>query len=86
VLAPLAFVFAMSAGIGRMASGTLQACFWGFAVAMGLSMSSLLLVYTGSSVALAFLPRQAPLPGSAWWAIPPSAACAGSFLIMGLLG
>jgi len=36
VLAPLAFVFAMSFGQNRFSSGQLRAMFWGFAVAMGL--------------------------------------------------
>src|SRR3954468_7547785 len=37
ILAPLGFVMAMSFGLNRMSTGTLQALFWAFAVAMGLS-------------------------------------------------
>ena len=54
VLAPLGFVMAMSFGLARMRTSTLQMLFWGFAVAMGLSLSSILLVYTGESVASTF--------------------------------
>src|SRR5215213_3412047 len=45
--APLAFVFAMSFGVNRMQTTTLQAMFWGFATVMGLSMSTIFLAYTG---------------------------------------
>src|ERR687889_2908794 len=54
VLAPLGFVMAMSFGLNRMSTGTLQALFWAFSVAMGLSMSSIFLVYTGVSIAQTF--------------------------------
>jgi len=51
ILAPLGFVMAMSFGLNRMSTATLQGLFWAFAVAMGLSMSSIFLVYTGVSIA-----------------------------------
>ena len=54
ILAPLGFVFAMSFGVNRMKTATIQALFWGFAVAMGLSMSTIFLVYTGTSIAQTF--------------------------------
>ncbi len=49
------FVFAMSFGAQKMKTGTLQALFWGFCVVMGLSLSTLFLVYTGQSIATTFL-------------------------------
>ena len=51
---PLGFVFAMSFGVSRMRTSTLQMLFWGFAAVMGLSMSTLFLVYTGVSIAQTF--------------------------------
>src|SRR5690349_14284393 len=48
MLAPLGFVLVLSFGINRLSTFASQALFWGFAVAMGLSMSSIFLVYTGS--------------------------------------
>ena len=51
MLAPLAFVMVMSFGINRISTGTLQLLFWAFATAMGLSMSTIFLVYTGTSIA-----------------------------------
>src|SRR5215211_6246271 len=49
ILAPLGFVMAMSFGLNRMSTGTLQTLFWSFAVAMGLSLSTVFMVYTGMS-------------------------------------
>ena len=88
VLAPLGFVFAMSAGMGRMKAGTLQACFWGFAVAMGLSLSSVLLVYTGASVALTFFATAGAFAGLSLvgYTTKKSLSGMGSFLTMGLFG
>src|SRR5690606_36174547 len=53
-LSPLAIVFAMSFGVQRFSTSTLQAMFWGFAVLMGLSLSTIFLVYTGGSIAGTF--------------------------------
>ncbi len=54
MLAPLAFVLVLSFGINRMRASTAQALFWAFAAVMGLSLSSIFLVYTGSSIAKTF--------------------------------
>jgi len=88
VLAPLGFVFAMSAGMGRMQTSTLKACFWGFAVAMGLSLSSVLLVYTGPSVALTFFATAGAFAGLSLvgYTTKKSLSGMGSFLTMGLFG
>src|SRR5215471_1815840 len=53
-LSPLAIVFAMSFGAARMSTGTLQILFWAFAALMGLSMSTIFLVFTGASIAQTF--------------------------------
>ncbi len=88
MLSPLAIVFAMSFGANRMRSASLQMLFWAFAGLMGLSMSTLFLVYTGESIAQTFFAVSAGFMGlslfgyttkrdlSAW----------GSFLIMGVIG
>jgi len=88
VLAPLGFVIAMSAGMNRMSAGKLQACFWGFAVAMGLSMSSILLVYTGASIALSFFATAGAFAGLSLvgYTTKRNLSGMGSFLIMGLFG
>jgi FtsH-binding integral membrane protein len=49
--AVLGFVMALSFGINRMSTSTVRTLFWAFAVAMGLSLSSIFFVYTGPSIA-----------------------------------
>jgi len=87
-LAPLGFILAMNFGLGRMRIGTLQACFWGFAVAMGLSLSWVLLRFTGQSVAATFFATSGAFAGLslAGYTTKRSLSGFGSFLIMGLWG
>ena len=54
MLAPLGIVFYMSFGINKMSAAKAQTVFWIFAALMGLSLSWILLVYTGVSVARVF--------------------------------
>jgi FtsH-binding integral membrane protein len=63
ILAPLGFVMAMSFGANRMRTSTLQALFWGFAIVMGLSLSSIFLVFTGASIATTFFATAAAFAG-----------------------
>jgi FtsH-binding integral membrane protein len=88
ILAPLGFVFAMSFGINRMSTGTLQAMFWGFATAMGLSMSTIFLVYTGTSIAQTFFAVTAGFAGLSLYGYTTKKDLSGfgTFLIMGVVG
>ena len=54
MLAPLGVVIYMSFGIKKMNAAKAQGTFWVFAALMGLSLSSILLVYTGLSVTRVF--------------------------------
>ncbi|HEV2263095.1 MAG TPA: Bax inhibitor-1/YccA family protein, partial [Stellaceae bacterium] len=54
IFAPLGFVLVLSFGIQRMSLGAAQATFWGYAAVMGLSMSTIFLVYTYTSIAQMF--------------------------------
>jgi FtsH-binding integral membrane protein len=87
-LAPLGFVFAMSFGVQRMASSTLQLLFWGFAAVMGLSMSTLFLAYTGTSIAQAFFATAAGFLGLSLYGYTTKRDLSGfgTFLIMGVVG
>ena len=87
-LAPLGFVFGMSFGGGRMSAGTLQAMFWGFAVAMGLSLSTIFLAYTGTSIAQSFFATAAAFGGLSLfgYTTKKDMTAMGSFLIMGVIG
>lgn len=88
ILAPLAFVMIMSFGMNRMSRGTLQALFWGFAVTMGLSMSSIFLVYTGVSIAQTFFAVAAGFAGLSLWGYTTKKDLSGmgTFFIMGVIG
>ncbi len=88
ILAPLGFVMVMSFGMHRLSTGTLQALFWSFAVAMGLSMSTIFLVYTGMSIAQTFFAVAAGFAGLSLWGYTTKKDLSGwgTFLIMGVVG
>ena len=88
ILAPLAFVMAMSFGINRLSTATLQLLFWAFATAMGLSMSSIFLVYTGTSIAQTFFAVSAAFIGLSLYGYTTKKDLSGfgTFLIMGVVG
>jgi FtsH-binding integral membrane protein len=88
VLAPLGFVMAMSFGANKMQTTTLQALFWGFSVVMGLSLSTIFLVYTGASIATTFFSTAAAFAGLSLvgYTTKKDLSAMGSFLIMGLIG
>lgn len=88
-LAPLAFILVLSfGGIQRFSKTTLQAMFWGFAVLMGLSLSTIFAVYTGESVAAAFFSAAAAFAGLSLFGYTTKKNLSGwgSFLTMGLIG
>ena len=88
MLSPLAIVFAMSFGMNRMATGTLQMLFWAFAALMGLSMSTLFLAYTGVSIAQTFFATAAAYMGLSLYGYTTKRDLSGlgTFLIMGVVG
>ncbi len=88
ILAPLGFVMVMSFGMNRLSTGTLQTLFWSFAVAMGLSMSTIFLVYTGTSIAQTFFAVSAGFAGLSLWGYTTKKDLSGwgTFLIMGVVG
>jgi len=87
-LSPLAIVFGMSFGQNRFSSGTLQAMFWGFAFLMGLSLSTIFLVYTGASIAATFFATAGAFAGLSLFGYTTQKDLSGwgSFLIMGVIG
>ncbi len=88
IFAPLAFVMVMSFGMNRLSTGTLQLLFWAFATAMGLSMSSIFLVFTGTSIAQTFFAVAAAFMGLSLWGYTTKKDLSGwgTFLIMGVVG
>jgi FtsH-binding integral membrane protein len=87
-LAPLGVVFAMSFGASRMQTSTLQALFWGFCLLMGLSMSTIFLVYTGTSIATTFFATAGAFAGLSLYGYTTkrSLSAMGSFMVMGVFG
>ncbi len=87
-LSPLGFVFAMSFGVNRMSTGTLQLLFWAFAAVMGLSMSTLFIVFTGVSIAQTFFATAAAYVALSLYGYTTKRDLSGigTFLIMGVVG
>ncbi|MGP1352558.1 MAG: Bax inhibitor-1/YccA family protein [Parasphingopyxis sp.] len=88
MLSPLAFILVMSFGLNRLSTGALQACFWAFAVVMGLSLSTIFLRYTGTSIAQTFFATSAAFVSLSLWGYTTKKDLSGwgTFLIMGVVG
>ena len=88
MLAPLGIVFYMSFGINKMSASKAQTTFWIFAALMGLSLSSILLVYTGMSVTRVFFISSATFGAMSIYGYTTKRDLTklGSFLMMGLIG
>jgi len=87
-LAPLGFVFGMSFGANRMQTSTLQMMFWAFCTVMGLSLSTIFLVFTATSIATTFFATAAAFAGLSLvgYTTKKDLSGFGTFLIMGLIG
>jgi FtsH-binding integral membrane protein len=88
MLAPLAFVFFLSFRIEKMSVGAAQLTFWLFAAVMGVSLSSIFLVFTGQSIAQIFFITAATFGALSLWGYTTKRDISGwgSFLFMGLIG
>ncbi len=88
MFAPLLFVFGLSAGVNRMSAGTAQTLFYAFAAVMGLSISSIFLVFTGLSIVQVFLVTAISFAALSIWGYTTQRDISGwgSFLFMGLIG
>ena len=88
MLAPLAFVFGLSAMINKMSTATAQLVFYAFAATMGLSISSIFLVYTGTSIIQVFLITSIAFAGLSLvgYTTKKDLSAMGTFLMMGLIG
>jgi FtsH-binding integral membrane protein len=88
MLAPLGFVFFLSAKIRTMSAGAAQMTFWAFAAVMGLSMASIFLVFTGASIARVFFITAAMFGSMSiyGYVTKRDLSAWGSFLFMGLIG
>ena len=88
ILAPVALVFFLSFRIQSMSVTAARATFWAYAALMGLSLSSILLIYTGQSIVQTFFVSAASFGALSLYGYTTkrSLSAMGSFLIMGLFG
>jgi FtsH-binding integral membrane protein len=88
MLAPLAFILVLSFGIHKLSFFTAQAIFWAFAATMGASLASILLVFTGASVARVFFITAGLFGAMSLYGYTTKADLSkfGTFLMMGLIG
>jgi FtsH-binding integral membrane protein len=88
MLAPLALVFFLSFRIMQMSQQAAQATFWVYAALVGASLASILIVYTGASVAMTFFVTAATFGAMSLWGYTTKRDLTGfgHFLFMGLIG
>jgi len=85
---PLVIVFLFAARVNQMSSSTAQGVFWLFAALMGLSLSSIFVIYTGASIARIFFITAATFGAVSLYGYTTKRDLTqfGSFLIMGVIG
>jgi FtsH-binding integral membrane protein len=88
MLAPLALVFFLSFRINSMSVSAAQTTFWVYAGLMGLSLSSIFMIYTGQSITQTFFVTAASFGALSLFGYTTKRDLTGmgSFLIMGLFG
>jgi len=88
MLAPLGFIFFLGAKVRTMSLSATQITFWAFAVAMGLSLSAIFLVFTGTSIARVFFITAATFGAMSLYGYTTNRDLSkyGAFLFMGLIG
>ncbi len=88
MLAPLGFVFFLSFRIHKMSVSAAQTTFWVYAALVGVSLSSIFLVYTPESVVQTFFITAASFGALSLWGYTTKRDLTGmgSFLFMGLIG
>jgi FtsH-binding integral membrane protein len=88
MFAPLALVFFLSFRIMQMSQAAAQATFWTYAALTGASLASILIVYTGASVATTFFVTAATFGAMSLWGYTTKRDLTGmgNFLFMGLIG
>ena len=88
IFAPLAFILVLSMGVNRLSKSAAQALYWVFCAAMGASLTSIFVIYTGDSIVRVFFITAATFAGMSIFGYTTKADLSrfGSFLFMGLIG
>ncbi len=88
ILAPLAMVFFLSFRVHKMSVPAAQTTFWIYAALVGLSLSTIFLVYTQTSIVRTFFITATAFGGLSLYGYTTKRdlSAMGSFLVMGLFG
>ncbi|MBL9046121.1 MAG: Bax inhibitor-1/YccA family protein [Tabrizicola sp.] len=88
ILAPLAMVFLFGAVLNRISAAGAQLYFYVYAALIGISISSIFLVFTGASIASTFLVTAISFASLSIWGYVTKRDLSGmgTFLMMGLVG
>jgi FtsH-binding integral membrane protein len=88
MLAPIAFVLVLSFGVNRLSRTAVQGIFWAFCAAMGASLTSIFLVYSGESIVRTFFITAGTFAAMSLvgYTTKRDLSRMGSFLMMGLIG
>ena len=88
MLAPLGFVFYLSARVHKMSLSSAQITFWIFSAIMGLSLASIFIVYTQASIARVFFISSGTFAAMSLYGYTTKKDLTklGGFLFMGLIG
>jgi FtsH-binding integral membrane protein len=88
ILAPLGLVMLLSFGINRLSASTALTLFFVYAGVLGISLASILLVYTGASITRVFFISAATFGAMSLYGYTTKRdlTAVGSFMFMGLIG
>lgn len=88
IFAPLVMIFGFLGFVSRGSAVAVRTFFYAFSAVIGVSMSSIFMIYAGSSIAQVFLLTSAAFAGLSLWGYTTGKDLSGwgSFLLMGLIG
>lgn len=88
LFSPLLIILAMGMGAGAMSKSVMQFLLYGLATLMGVSLSTIFVVYTGASIASTFLVSAGAFAGLSFYGYTTKRdlSAMGAFLVMGLIG
>lgn len=88
VFMPLAFVLVLSFGMHKISASTAKILFYTYAITMGLSLSSIFMLFTSTSIAKVFFITSATFAAASLYGYTTKKdlTSLGSFLLMGMIG
>ena len=88
MLAPLGLLLVMSFGANKLSAGAVQGLYWAFTATMGVSLSTIFMVYTGQSILRIFFITAAMFGAMSLYGYTTKRDLTGfgTFLFMGVIG